>query len=420
MPRTINCEVRLPVLHERQLEVRDHPAKRKIIRAGRRFGKTFLAADIAVESFLEGHRVLYAAPTSEQLARFWFLVKEFMAEPLDAGVYRKNEMEHLIELEGSEQRIRAKTAWNADTMRGDFADLIIMDEYQLMHENAWQLVGAPMLLDNDGDAIFIYTPPSLRTRSTSRARDKQHAAKLFKRAVEEMILAEEEGRVARWRTFTGSSHDNPKLPRQALEEISKDMTSLAYRQEILAEDVDEVPGALWTRTIIENNRLLRNPGKDNFDLIVVGVDPSITSEGDEAGIVVCGRIGEQYYILQDLSLQGSPKTWAAAAVKAFKQWEANYIIAESNQGGQMVTEVIQQVDPEAMVLLVHASRGKHTRAEPVAAVYEQGRVHHIGYYSQLEDEMCMWLPGDDSPNHMDAMVWGVTYLLGGAKPQIYV
>ena len=417
MQPTIKYEIYLPVLHPKQLAVRDHPAKRKIIRAGRRFGKTYLAADMAVERFLEGGRVLYAAPTSEQLARFWFLVKSFMLEPLEAGVYHKNEMEHLIEVVNAEQRIRAKTAWNADTLRGDFADFLILDEYQLMHEDAWERVGAPMLLDRDGDAMFIYTPPSLRTRSVSKARDKMHAAKLFKRAHAEQLAAEAKGETPRWATFTGSSHDNPKLPRAALREITKDMTALAYRQEIMAEDVDEIPGALWKRETIEKYRVVTAPKE--YDLIVVGVDPSATSEGDEAGVIVCGRVGEHYYVLEDASLQGSPKTWASVAAHLYNKWEANYIIAESNNGGEMVGAVISQVDSAAQVLLVHASRGKHTRAEPIAAVYEQGRVHHVGSYPQLEDEMCLWLPGDASPNHMDAMVWAMTYLLGGVEPQIY-
>ena len=111
--------------------------------------------------------------------------------------------------------------------------------------------------------------------------------------------------------------------------------------------------------------------------------------------------------------------WASEACRMFHKWQANYIVAESNQGGEMVSEVISQVDQSVVTVLVHASRGKHTRAEPIAAIYEQGRGRHVGSFEQLEDEMCIWLPGDDSPNHMDAMVWGMTYLLGGVNPQIY-
>ncbi len=138
----------------------DSTAKRKVIRAGRRGGKTVGMSIFAVEQFLAGHRVLYAAPTAEQLDTFWRHVKAALREPIDAGLFRKNETEHFIDLERTEQRIRAKTAWNADTLRGDYCDVLILDEWQLMNEEAWDRVGAPMLLDNNGDAVFIYTPPS--------------------------------------------------------------------------------------------------------------------------------------------------------------------------------------------------------------------------------------------------------------------
>lgn len=411
--------VKLPVLHPGQVAILESPAKRKVIRAGRRFGKTWVAADIAVEEFLDGRRVLYTAPTGEQTERFWFLVKDFLGELFDNPSFYKNETEHIIERPGTPVRIRAKTAWNADTLRGDFADLIIFDEWQLTDENAWGLVGAPMLLDNDGDAIFIYTPPSMRSRSVSKAKDPMHAAKMFKRAQEEMVAADKEGRQSRWQTFSGSSFDNPNLSREALDSITSDMSSLAYRQEILAEDIDEVPGALWTRNVIEKNRLRRAPAIEEYELIVVGVDPSATSTGDEAGVVVCARRGNDFYVLEDASLQGSPEQWASAAVTMYYKYKANYIIAESNQGGEMVSNVMRQVDLGAPVVLVHASRGKFTRAEPVAVVYTKNIVHHVGSFTQLEDEMCIWLPGDPSPNRMDAMVWAMTYLIGGVNPQVY-
>ena len=162
--------VTIPKPHLKQREFIDSPAKRKVVRAGRRGGKTVGMAIISIEKFLEGKRVLYAAPTQDQIDRFWTEVTKALQEPIDAGAYYKNETRHIIELRGTEQRVRAKTAFNADTLRGDYADVLILDEYQLMDETAWTEVGAPMLLDNNGDAIFIYTPPSLRSRSMSKAR----------------------------------------------------------------------------------------------------------------------------------------------------------------------------------------------------------------------------------------------------------
>ena len=392
--------IRLPEPHREQGRVIDSPAKRKVVRAGRRGGKTVGVGILAVEKFLEGRRVLYGAPTTEQVGRFWTTVVRALEPAIDAGFVRKNETEHLLEFPGTEQRIRAKTCWNADTLRGDYADLLMLDEFQMMNEDTWDVVGAPMLLDNNGDAVFIYTPPSLHNRSASKASDPQHAAKLFKRAA-----ADTSGR---WETFHFKSADNPYISQEALDEISQDMTALAYRMEILAEDVDEAPGALWTRAIIENGRELKAP---DLDRVVVAIDPSATSTGDEAGIVTVGSQGQHIYTLADDSRQGAPLEWARAAVAAYHRHKADRIIAESNNGGEMVEQTIKTVDPSVPVRLVHASRGKQTRAEPVSAIYEQGRGHHVGSFPALEDEMCLWIPGMASPNRMDALVWGATDLL---------
>uniref|UniRef100_A0A6M3JR00 Putative terminase n=1 Tax=viral metagenome TaxID=1070528 RepID=A0A6M3JR00_9ZZZZ len=400
-------EVHLPRPHAKQDEFINSPAKRKIIRAGRRSGKTVGISIAAVKWFLDGDRVLYTAPTMEQVGRFWSTVTRALHEAIRRKVLRKNESEHFIEVEGTEQRIKAKTSWNADTLRGDYAGKLIFDEWQLMNEDAWGLVGAPMLLDNDGDAIFIYTPPSLHSRSVSKANDPQHAAKLFKKAQNL-----QNGGSTRWAAFHFTSKDNPHLSKDALDEITGDMSSLAYRMEIMAEDVDEAPGALWTRKTIDDNRVLSSP---HLSRLVVSVDPSTTSAGDEAGLVVCGKNGDHGYIIADESIQGSPLVWAKAAVTAYHKHKADLIVAEKNQGGEMVELTIRQVDPDVNVKLVHASRGKQARAEPVSAKAEKGMIHHVGNFPVLEDELCLWTPGDsDSPNRLDAMVWGMTELMFNA------
>lgn len=388
--------------HPKQQAFVESNAKRIMVRAGRRGGKTTGIAVRAVKRFLKQRRVLYAAPTQEQIHRFWINVCRMLQPSIDAGLIYKNETSHLLEVKGTEQAIRAKTAWNADTLRGDYADDLFLDEYQLMDEDAWGLVGAPMLLDNDGDAVFIYTPPSLHSRSVSKARDPQNAAKQFKKYKARAIENPD-----RYATFHFSSHDNPYISAEALTEITEDMTSLAYRMEIKAEDVDEAPGALWTRDLIETTRVVKSP---DYDRIVVAVDPSASSTGDEAGIVTTGKATNNGYVISDDSVQGSPKTWATAAVTAYHKYEADCIVAEKNNGGEMVSLTIATVDPNIRVKLVHASRGKQTRAEPVASVYEHGRGHHVGSFPKLEDEMCLWTPGEDSPNRMDAMVWGFTEL----------
>jgi phage terminase large subunit-like protein len=395
-------KIYLPRPHAEQARFIDSIAKRKMVRAGRRGGKTVGVGIYAVKKFLQHKRILYAAPTSVQIERFWITVTRALREPIqDKSIY-KNESEHIIEIKGTENRIRAKTAWNADTLRGDYGDELIFDEYQLMSEETWGVVGAPMMLDNNGNATFIYTPPSLHSRSASKANDPQHAAKMFKR-----YMAYEADGNKRFATFNFSSMQNPYISKEALDDITQDMTNLAYRMEILAEDLDEVPGALWTRDMIELHRVLRAP---HMERIVVAIDPSATSGGDEAGIIGAGKKGDHSYVLEDASLQGSPLTWAKAAVTMFHKLGADMIIAEKNNGGEMVELTIKQADPSVPVTLVHASRGKQTRAEPIAAQYEQGRVHHVGNFAALEDEQVMWVPGDPSPNRMDALVWALSEL----------
>ena len=407
----------LPRPHDFQKLFINSHAKRKIIRAGRRSGKTVGVAIKDINSFIKGKRVLYATPTADQLNRWWTVVTRALIEPIDAGVYYKNETEHIIELKGTEQRLKGKTAWNADSLRGDYADELDLDEWQLMNEDTWGLVGAPMMLDTNGNATFIYTPPSLHSRSASKANDPQHAAKMYKKYV---ALSKTNPRYA---AFTFTSHDNPHLSKEALEEITSDMTSLAYRMEIMAEDVDESPGALWKRRSIELSRLTKAP--ENMERIVVGVDPSATTGGDEAGIITAGKLGEDYYTLADDSIQGSPEAWAQAAITAYHRFRADCIVAEKNNGGEMVKSVIDQAVINARkkdrtvgnvpVKLVWASRGKATRAEPISAIAENGRDHHVGNFEALEDELCLWVPGDASPNRLDAKVWAMTELSAGEQ-----
>lgn len=402
----------LPEPHGKQLEFLDSPAKRKVIRAGRRGGKTYGAAIYAVEQFLDGKRVLYATPTQEQVDRFWHIVCEALREPIDAGVFYKNETKHLIELPNTEQRIRAKTAWNADTLRGDFADVLILDEFQLMNEDTWGTVGAPMLLDNNGNAIFIYTPPSLTSRSVSKANDPQHAAKLYKKAQTDTT--------GRWQAFTFTTYDNPHINKDVIDELASDMSSLSYRMEIMAEDIDEAPGALWKRANIDKYRVERAP---ELVRVVVAIDPSGTAKAtsDEAGIIVAGIDKNGHgYVLEDLSGIYTPNQWAYKAIIAYNEREADRIIGEVNYGGDMIETVIRNLATDVSYKSVTASRGKYIRAEPIAAFYERGMVHHVGRFDRLESEMCLWLPGDKSPNRMDALVWAFTDLMTKKKAQFVV
>lgn len=232
--KEIKLTIRNP--HAEQLRFIISTAIRKIIRAGRRSGKTVGIAIPAIQSFLDGKRVLYAAPTGEQTDRFWYEVKRALQPAISARIFKINETERYIEKSGTENRIKAKTAWNANTLRGDYADFLILDEWQLMAEDTWDDVGAPMLIDNHGDAVFIYTPPSLKSSSTSRAIDPRHASKMFK-----MAQADRSGR---WEAFHFTSYDNPFLSLEGLDEITQDMSRDSLLKEIMAEDDDEQANVL--------------------------------------------------------------------------------------------------------------------------------------------------------------------------------
>lgn len=191
------------------------------------------------------------------------------------------------------------------------------------------------------------------------------------------------------------------------------------RQELEGEILGDIPGALWTRSNIDDNRIKEAPA--DLERVIVAVDPAASSnEGsDENGIVVVGlaRDEDGYargYVLEDASLRGTPEEWARTAVRMYRKWSADKIIAEKNNGGDMVASVIKAVDRSLPVKLVHASRGKVVRAEPMSALYEQGRVHHVGRHDLLEDQMCTFsvdnLRNDStgSPDRVDALVWGLS------------
>lgn len=191
------------------------------------------------------------------------------------------------------------------------------------------------------------------------------------------------------------------------------------RQELEGEILGDIPGALWNRDSIDSSRISDPPA--DLERVYVAVDPAVSNnEGsDEHGIVVVGmaRDKDGYargYVLEDGTLRGNPEDWARRAVSLYRSWSADKIIAEKNQGGDMVESTLKAVDRSVPVELVHASRGKIVRAEPISALYEQGRIHHCGRFDQLEDQMCMFSVdnirsiSNGSPDRVDALVWGLT------------
>jgi predicted phage terminase large subunit-like protein len=193
------------------------------------------------------------------------------------------------------------------------------------------------------------------------------------------------------------------------------------RQELDAELLEDMPGALWSRDAIERARI---DVAGDLRRVVVAIDPAVSSgaDADETGIVVAalGQDGHGY-VLDDLSGRYSPHDWAARALEAYRAHRADRIVAEVNNGGAMVEATLRVLDAGVSYKPVHASRGKLARAEPVAALYEQGRVHHVGAFPALEDQMCAFTGGPmshiASPDRVDALVWALSELmLHGAEP----
>ena len=223
------------------------------------------------------------------------------------------------------------------------------------------------------------------------------------------------------RITRGSTFDNAKnLAPSALAELQLRYAGTRLgRQELYGEILDDVEGALWTRNMIEDARVTVAP---NLVRIVVGVDPAVTNtdNSDSTGIVVAG-VGSnfEYYVLDDKTIKASPDQWARQAVNAYNDYKADKIIAETNNGGDMVVLLMQQVDRSVSVKKVTATRGKQLRAEPISSLYEQGRVHHVGYFPDLETEMCEWTPTtNNSPDRLDALVWALTELNSGNSSMI--
>lgn len=218
----------------------------------------------------------------------------------------------------------------------------------------------------------------------------------------------------------GSTFDNAaNLPSSFLEELVEkyDGTRIG-RQELFAEVLEDVEGALWSLDLIERTRVKEAP---ELLRIVVAIDPAVSAKkkSDETGIVVIGLAGDKHgYVLEDRTGKYSPDGWAKVALDLHERHHADCIVAEVNNGGDLVEKnILDAADErkiEVRVKQVHASRGKVVRAEPIVGAYERGKIHHVGSIAKLEDEMTSWLPGDSSPNHIDALVWGATELRLGS------
>ena len=296
------------------------------------------------------------------------------------------------------------TTYSADEperLRGPQHDLALCDELgSWRYPDAWDMLQFGLRLGARPRCCVTTTPKPSRLIRGLVAREGQDVA------------------ITRGRTYDNAANLAPSFLATIIKQYEG--TRLG-RQELDAELLTDTPGALWTRAMIEAARIDQKAAPA-MRRIVVAIDPAVSSgeDSDETGIVVAGLgFDDNGYLLEDLSGRYSPTEWASVAVRAYHKHKADRIVAEVNQGGQMVETTVRVVDPNVSYKAVHASRGKVARAEPVSALYEQNRVFHVGIFPQLEDQLCDFAPGaTSSPDRLDALVWALTELMlgtGGAE-----
>ncbi len=385
----MTLEVTLPALHPGQREVARHPARFKTLACGRRWGKTRLGTALCLAAALSGGRAWWVAPSYKLGAVGWRGIRRLTQQIPGTEISLVNRMATLP----TGGTVQVRSADDPQSLRGEGLDFAVLDECAYMKAEAWREALRPALSDRKGGALFISTP---------------HGLNWFR----ELWLRGDDDNFPEWASWRFTTYDNPFIDPAEIDAARRGMLDRIFRQEYLADFLEDNPGALWKRAWIDDNRLLSAP---RLARIIVGVDPSGSKGGDAQGVVAAGfaiRDGVQrLYVLEDATLHGTPDEWGRAVVTLYHKLRADRVVAEKNYGGDMVAHVIRTVDAGVPVDLVHASRGKNVRADPVAALYEQGRAHHVGVFDALEDELCQWEPGNDSPNRLDALVWAATALI---------
>ena len=363
-----------------------------LLLAGRGFGKTRTGAEWVRQQIAGGKsRIALVAPTAAD-------ARDVVVEGESGllAVCRRAGQEPLYE--PSKRRITwpsgaMATTYSADEpdrLRGPQHDAAWCDELAAWrYPEAWDMLRFGLRLGDDPRTVVTTTP-----RPVALLRD---------------LMADANTITTRGSTYDNASNLSPGFV--AAIRARYEGTRLG-RQELNAELLDDVPGALWTRAMLDDARV---PTAPTLRRVVVAIDPAVTSgkDSDETGIVVAGVDEDgRAYVIADLSARTSPDAWARIAVRAYHLHGADRIVAEANNGGDLVETLIRTVDRNVAYRAVRASRGKVARAEPVAALYEQGRVRHVGVFAHLEDQMTTYV-GDasSSPDRLDALVWAMTDLM---------
>lgn len=382
MSNEVRIKLRKP--HTGQRHVIATEKRFNVLACGRRFGKTEYGKERAYRRMFAGQSVAWFSPTYRMMGEVWRSARRKLKD-ITAD---SNASEHRLEIFGG-GTIEMWSLENYEAVRGRKYHLVIVDEAAAVKQlqDAWQAAIRSTLVDYRGSAYFLSTP-----------RGDNFFKTLF-----DLGQSENE----EWASWQMPTVTNPFISADEVEAMRVEMSSRLYEQEIMARFIADLEGALWTRLLIDENRVNRQP--EYFQRVVVSIDPGINADSQgETGIVVTGLDYDDHcHVLEDCTIRATPEGWARQAISAYERWQADRIVVERNQGGDMVAATLRTIDANIPITEVHASRGKVTRAEPVVALYEQGLVHHVGFFPGLENQLCGWVPGDPSPDRLDALVWGV-------------
>ncbi|MDQ1326686.1 MAG: hypothetical protein QG564_1814 [Campylobacterota bacterium] len=359
-----------------------------LVMAGRGFGKTRVGAEWIKEQVKTNKYVNLIGATSDDAKQIMVQGESGILSVCDRWDRPTFKNGQLYWPNGAISLIFS--AEEPDRMRGKQHMKLWADELAAWrYPDAWDQVFLGLRLGKNPQACITTTP-----RPTKLIKD---------------LIKEKSTIITRGSTFDNKNNLAPSFLNKIIDKYEG--TRLG-RQEIYAEVLEENENALWTLKQIDD---LRVENYDSFSRIVVAIDPAVTSsaEADFTGIVVAGK-GEDghYYIIKDLTVLAKPADWARVAINAYYDYKADRIIAETNNGGDMIEDIIRNLDGNVSYKKVTATRGKILRAEPISALYEQGKVHHIGMFGKLEDQMVNYT-GDTkqkSPDRLDALVWALTEL----------
>jgi len=378
-----------------------------LLRSGRGFGKTRTGSETVIQWASEGYSPI--ALVGQTKAD----VRDTMVELGDSSILKVAPPWFRPVYEPSKRRLTFPNGSICIIYSGDEPDQLRGPQHQKAWvdelakfkypEETWDNLEFGLRLGDNPQVICTTTPRPIR--------------------IIKDLIADKRTVETRGNTLDNASNLNPLFLDRML---TKYQGTRLGRQELNGDILDDNPNALWKRPLIEEARVASAP---DLDRVVVGVDPAVTSSttSNDTGIIVAGvnkkfldpKTGKKlphYYILGDYTIHGTPHQWALAVVSAFHKHQADKVVGETNNGGDLVESNIKSVEANIPYTKVHASRGKAPRAEPVSSLYEQGRVHHVGYYAELEDQQCDWVQGEgESPDRIDALVWAITELMGGPQ-----